>query len=185
MEDRVKFTFSRQQLDGAEPISSAPNISDMQENDLKNVGFTFASKQFPDEYKWSRMGGWNVAFRASICRITFMKLFGTGVAALLMSINTSTGRYTSFSCAMSAAVNAIACFHYWFIWQLRAQTYGNTKYDKWRARVGRVPDEETALVREEREHDERVIYWQEVQCDGLRYSDWLCTLGASPSRHFP
>jgi hypothetical protein len=118
---RVKFTFSKNQLEGSEPISDAPKsgsnlyVSNLKETDLREVGFTFATQQFPNEYQWSRMGGWNVAFRASICRIAFMKLFGTGVAAFLMAINPSTGRYTSFSCAMSAAVNAIACFHYWFI----------------------------------------------------------------------
>lgn len=64
-----------------------------------------------------------------------------------------------------------------FAGSIRAQTYGNDKYDRWRARVGRAAGEDESLLQEEKEHDERVIYWQEVQCDGLRYSDWLCTLG--------
>ena len=127
MDGRVQFKFSKDQLEGTEPTSGAGlYVSKIQEKDLEKVGFTFATQQFPNKYQWSRMGGWNVAFRASICRIAFMKLFGTGVAAFLMAINPSTGRYTSFSCAMSAAVNALACFHYWFICK-RARTLTTTR----------------------------------------------------------
>ena len=61
---------------------------------------------------------------------------------------------------------------------IRAQTFGTAKYDQWRATVGRAPNDDAALVDAERTHDEHVVYWQETQCDGLRYSDWLCTLGA-------
>lgn len=45
------------------------------------------------------------------------------------------------------------------------------------ARVGRVAEEKADLLTDEREHDARAVFWQEVTVDGLRFSDWLCTLG--------
>ena len=52
-----------------------------------------------------------VPFRASVVRIVFFKLFGTGILAGLIALAQSTDRETSISCALAAAVNAIACVH--------------------------------------------------------------------------
>ena len=176
----LSFKFARVSLGGPEAQAVAPTggaLNVIEEDDLAKAGLTLASREYPDEYAFSRMGGWNVAFRASVIRVTFFKLLGTGVAAFLMSINPHTGRYTSFSCAISAAVNFIACGHYFRIWNVRQQTFGGPRYDKFMSEVGRAPFEDKALLKAEAEDDERRVYFQEVTVDGLRFSDWLCTLG--------
>jgi hypothetical protein len=112
-------------------------VAERGEDALRNAGVRFAFSEQPDEYRFSRMGGWPVPFRSSITRvrtalaqplsviftgwlsdsallrqvITF-KLVGTGIAAFLMANNPHTGRFTAFSCALCAAVNAIATVHY-------------------------------------------------------------------------
>jgi len=43
--------------------------------------------------------------------------------------------------------------------------------------VGRVSSEDEALVKKEKKEDDAKIFWQEINVDGLRYSDWLVTLG--------
>ena len=53
--------------------------------------------------------------------------------------------------------------------QVRLQLYGGPKYDTFMAKVGRAPAENEALVAKQEAHDERVVYWQEVTVDGLRY----------------
>lgn len=183
---------------GAAPEGLNPN--DLREESLRKVGFEFSSNQMDDAYLFSRMGGWNVTFRASVIRICFFKLLGTGIAAAFVAISPHVGAYTAWSCTMCAAVNLVACGHYWYLWQTRLQTYRGAKYDKWTANVGRVPAEDKALLAAETEHDKSVIFFQEVTCDGLRYatllahcfalslahalfclmfrshSDWLCTL---------
>jgi len=77
---------------------------------------------------------------------------------------------------MCAAVNFIACFHYWYIWATRLQTYRGTQYDKFMSKVGRVSSEDKALIEQEKKDDNQKIFWQEINVDGLRYSDWLVTL---------
>ena len=157
-------------------ISGAANPNNVTEESLKAVGFEFASNALPDEYMFSRMGGWNVTVRASVIRIVFMKLLGTGLAAAFMATSPHVGSFTAWSLTMAAAVNIVACAHYWRIWALRNQSYLGPKYDKWMANVGRAPTEDRALVAAEKEHDQRAVYFQEVAVDGLRFSDWLCTL---------
>ena len=90
-------------------------LAELSQEDLGKFGIEFSSKQLPDEYLFSRMGGWGVTFRGSIIRVAFFKLLGTGIAALLVALLPSTGRYTAFSCVLAAAVNFVACGHYWRI----------------------------------------------------------------------
>ena len=173
----LSFKFGQVKLGGHEaeyrPAATGGAVRSVQEDDFAKAGLTFSSNQRPDKYMFSRMGGWNVSFRASVIRITFMKLLGTGVAAAFMAINQHTGRYTSFSCAMAAAVNFIACAHYWRIWSVRQQTFGGRKYEPFMSEVGRAPVEDKGLLKAEKENDERLIYFQELTVDGLRHSD--CT----------
>lgn len=142
------------------------------ERDLKKRGFLLANNELPDEYKFSRMGGWSVSVRSSIIRITFFKLIGTGIAAAFMALNVHTGRYTAFSCALAAAVNFVAAWHYHRIWQIRQQVFNGEDYRPLMSQIGRKS------TSEEQEKDEAIITFQEVAVDGLRHSDWLCTLGA-------
>lgn len=62
---------------------------------------------------------------------------------------------------------------------IRKQIYGGPRYDRWMARVGRASAENENLLKEEREHDARAIYWQEVAVDGLRCADSACQLRAA------
>jgi len=105
-----------------------------------------------------------------------MKLLGTGLVAAFLAFSSHVGEFTSWSLAMSAAVNFVACWHYYRIWDVRNQVYLGQKYAHWTAKVGRAPAEDTALLAAEKEHDGRVVYIQETIVDGLRHSDWLCTL---------
>lgn len=98
-----------------EATGGAANPNNLGERDLKRAGLNFSSAEFPDDYMFSRMGGWNVTFRSSIIRITFFKLFGVGLAALFLSQSNYVGQYTSFSLALCAAVNFVACGHYWCV----------------------------------------------------------------------
>lgn len=180
MPGRLSFAFSKGAI---APTQGA--VSKVNEESLRTVGFEFASTQGPPRYSFSPMGGWNPSFRSSIVRIAMLKLLGSGIVAAFLSISPHGGRYTGFSLSLSAGVNFVAVFFYYRIWQLRAQLFGGAKYDHWTATVGR----EAAIVQEEgqplkadpqEEHDKHVIYWQEVEVDGCRYADWLCTLGNCP-----
>lgn len=169
MSDRLSFAFEK---------GDVPAIVEaVGEDKLPKYGFELASMQGPPKYSFSSMGGWNPSFRASFVRVAMLKLFGTGIAAAFLAISPHTGRYTGFSLSLSAAVNFVACYFYYRIWQLRAQLYGGQKYDRWMAVVGRetpLPQEEgqplkaSKALEEQKEHDKHVIYWQEVEVDGCR-----------------
>ena len=62
----------------------------------------------------------SVLLRTGIVRFAFFKLFGTGIVALISACRALNGK-VAYSCALSAAVNAVACFHYYFIWSTRRQ----------------------------------------------------------------
>lgn len=171
-----RFAFSKEALEGQEEIGEAINPNNIDESTLKQAGFNLSSNEMDDEYLFSRMGGFNVVFRSSIIRITFMKLLGTGVVAAVIAAAGTAGKSTTWSLGVCAAVNFIACYHYHFIWQTRLQTYRGTQYDKFMSKVGRVSSEDKALIEQEKKDDNQKIFWQEINVDGLRYSDWLVTL---------
>ena len=69
----------------------------------------------PEKWRFSPMGECGqVPFRGGVVRFVFFKLFGTGIVALLCAARAA-DRKASFGCALSAAVNAVACFHYWLV----------------------------------------------------------------------
>jgi hypothetical protein len=77
----------------------------------------------PDKWRFSPMGDCGqVPFRGGVVRFVFFKLFGTGIVALLCAARAA-DRKASFGCALSAAVNAVACFHYALIWSARMQIF--------------------------------------------------------------
>lgn len=182
MPGRISFAFANQAV---APVGGA--VSRINEESLRKQGFELSSTQGPPKYHFSRMGWWNPNVRSSIVRVPLMKLMGTGIASALLALSPHVGRYLGFSLALSAAVNFVASYFYYRIWQLRAQLFGGSKYDRWTAVVGRdvgttAADEEGSLLKpasskEQDEHDKHVIYWQETMVDGQRYSDWVCTLG--------
>lgn len=129
------------------------------------------------------MSGWNVSFRASIVRVAMLKLFGTGIVAALLAVSPRTGRYVGFSLSLSAAVNFVAVYFYYRIWQLRARVHGDAKHDHLAAVAGReelIVDKERQPLKskvekdsEQEKRDRRAIYWQEVEVDESRFADWL------------
>lgn len=126
-----------------------------------------AFTKLDDEYKFEDLGGCPIPFRASVVRIVFFKLFGTGILAGLVALSDSTDRKTSVSCALAAAVNAIACVHYVLIWRARAQDMP-VSYKAWAAKVPRtLPD--AKRVR-------NLVFAQETAVDG-----WRCASCKFPS----
>jgi len=155
---------------GRDEVGGAINPNNIDEGTLKEAGFNLSSNEMDDEYLFSRMGGWNVVFRSSIIRITLFKLLGTGVVAALMANAGTAGKSTTWSLGMCAAVNFIACGHYYYIWGTRLQTYRGPAYEKFMSQVGRVSASEKEALMEETTADNSKIFWQEVNVDGLRYA---------------
>ena len=104
----MPFKFSLPQLGKA-------TGNEFNEESLRLVGIELASNNLPDDHMFSRMGGWNVTFRASVVRITFFKLLGLGLVAAFMATSPHVGAFTAWSLTMSAAINLVACGHYWYI----------------------------------------------------------------------
>jgi hypothetical protein len=111
----MSLSFSFPQLGQATGGAVATNPDNFNEESLRRVGIEFASNNLPNDHMFSRMGGWNVTFRASITRITFFKLLGLGLAAAFMATSPHVGAFTSWSLTMSAAINLVACYHYNYI----------------------------------------------------------------------
>ena len=125
--------------------------------ELGNLDMAFS--KLDDNSKFEDLGGCPVPFRASVVRIVFFKLFGTGILAGLIALAQSTDRETSISCALAAAVNAIACVHYYLIWKTRAQDMP-VSYKAWGAAVPRTsPDPKRVR---------NLVFAQETAVDGWR-----------------
>ena len=121
----------------------------------------------PEKWRFSPMGDCGqVPFRGGVVRFVFFKLFGTGIVALLCAARAA-DRKASFGCALSAAVNAVACFHYWFIWRARMQMFPRS-LRQFEAPIGNP-------VKDAKDDDERVRL-QDFFVDGWRFSDWAITL---------
>jgi hypothetical protein len=117
--------------------------------------------QLKDEDRFTNMGGCPVAFRASVVRIVFFKLLGTGVlcAFTAASVGTSAG----YSCALCAAVNFVACVHYLLIWAWRGQVLPES-LQTFASKIG-APGRDDG-------NDGRRLLISENAVDGLRHSDW-------------
>jgi len=124
-------------INPSDVTKGAANPNNIDESSLKRAGFNLSSNEVDDDYLFSRMGGWNVVFRSSIIRvrfsphfaycctlltpiplvtqITFMKLLGTAIAAAMMAVSGTAGKSTTWSLGICAAVNFIACAHYWYV----------------------------------------------------------------------
>ena len=148
------------------------NPKDYDQRDLRALGFEFSSDQLSEEHRFE-LGGWSVSTRVSVIRITTMKLAGIGLTAALCAVNPNTGKYTAGSCALCAAVNAVACYHYMMIWRIRKQVFGGAKYARLAAEVG---GEEEQLVGGRQTREKAAIFFQENQVDWIRHSDWIVSL---------
>ena len=130
----------------------------------------------PDKWRFSPMGDCGqVPFRGGVVRFVFFKLFGTGIVALLCAARAA-DRKASFGCALSAAVNAVACFHYWFIWRARMQIFPRS-LRQFEAPIGNP-------AADAKDDDER-IRLQDFFVDGWRFSDWAVRAPCPPCRFPP
>ena len=106
----------------------------------------------------------SVLLRTGIVRFAFFKLFGTGIVALISACRALNGK-VAYSCALSAAVNAVACFHYYFIWSTRRQELPPSyKHMAFKLGGAAGPTEKDTI--------QRKILLQEYLVDGWRFSDW-------------
>jgi len=133
------------------PTGLPPNIND---NEYVNSSEGLVSEQL----KFGKV--FMVGFRASVVRLVFYKLLGTGVVAALVGVSSGTGPDLAFSCALSVGVNAIATYHYHHIWAVRAQ---------------RIPEAE-AFTRGGGGDQGAKVFLQEYLVDSYRFTDWLCTM---------
>jgi hypothetical protein len=134
-------------------------------NIIKNLPWS----QVPDKLNFGEMGGTRVDLRSSFVRLAFMKLLASGILVAFVSVH-STNSKVAFSCALSAAVNFVACAHYFMIWRIRSQAMsypylhwasGRDDSGQWVGR--RAEDSETEEVK---------IFVQETMVDGLRCAAW-------------
>tara|TARA_Y100000748_G_scaffold291555_1_gene279174 strand:- start:107 stop:1327 length:1221 start_codon:yes stop_codon:yes gene_type:complete len=129
-----------------------------------------AYSRFHDEFDFGRAGGCPVVVRASIVCLAFMKLAATGMLAALVALSTSSSE-AAFSCALAAAVNLVACFHYAWIWRIRAQ-HVPPAYAAWAHRKGAA--QATTDVTEAGKTKDREVneddrdFAQEVMVDSFR-----------------
>lgn len=154
---------------------------------LEKYGIRESHALLTDPYKWeSSMGGWSPSCRSSVVRVVTFKMFGTAIGCAIMANHPQVGRWTGHSCAMCAAVNFVAGFHYILIWMVRAQVLPES-YNLWKVKVGHryVPlktnenganDANKKKIDEQTLRDNQVIFAQETIVDGLRSTDWACTL---------
>ena len=85
-------------------------LSDPEATDTSLVAYAVPN-QLKKEKRFTDMGNaCPVSCRASVVRLTFMKLLGTGLLAAFMAGSVRSD--LAYSCALAGGVNAVAAFHY-------------------------------------------------------------------------
>lgn len=145
-------------------------IADSEKGAVKqeNVGGLYENlpfNQLPDELRFSPMGGIPPVFRSGIVRVALAKLAIAGVIAALAAIQ-ATNSDAAFSCTLAAAVNFVACAHYWFILKIREQ---NLPHAFWPFSSGRNTAGEW-VGRKETTNEDAKLFAQEFYVDGLRHA---------------
>ena len=159
----LTFNYTRQQLElgQVEPIG----VKVAPEERSLLLGQQNAEGTLPGELRFEAMGAAPVQCRASIPRVAFMKLFGTGVLAAATGMAHSSDPGVASSCALAFAVNAVACAHYVLIWRIRAQAFGLKPYNNLMVGFGRGSDYKDEVAK-----NANKLYAQELATDGLRYA---------------
>jgi hypothetical protein len=145
--------------------------------DRRNVakGELSSTEVLSGDFRFEAGAGLPVPCRASIVRIVFFKLLGTGVLAAISGA-TATNREAGLSCAYAAAVNTVACAFYVLICSIRAQNFSSTHaYGPFMLTVGRGAD-----YKKEQAANAQKLFAQETSVDGLRHSDVSCALSPCP-----
>ena len=80
MAGRLSFSFAKKTFNSSPVGNLAADSSNLltkitqkadsvDETTLKRYGFTMSHNEFPNEFLFTRMGGWSVVFRSSIIRV--------------------------------------------------------------------------------------------------------------------
>ena len=123
--------------------------------------------------RFQAVGGCPVPLRASVLRLVLFKLLGTGVFAALTATGSENPHIVK-TCALAAAVNAVAVLHYMFILRIRTQSISTKPLSAWMVGLGRAT--EPRAVEEQARQNENKLFAQEVAVDSLRSGDWAITL---------
>lgn len=124
----------------------------------------------PTNLTFSPVGGFPVMVRSGVVKIAFMKIAATGVLAGLVAI-TSDNVKVAFSCCLAAAVNFVACMHYYVIWRIRAQHLPYA-YMRWAL----DHDKNNTFNNTGIDENKGKMFAQEMAVDGLRHTDWAVRL---------
>lgn len=120
-------------------------------------------EQVDPSLRFQAIGACPVVFRASVIRVVFFKLIGTGVLAGLTAAGSSNPNVVK-SCALAAAVNTVAVIHYFFIWRTRLQTLNIGPLGA----VGVGLNRGTASFAEQASANAKKTFAQEIIVDSLR-----------------
>ena len=123
--------------------------------------------------RYQAVGGCPVPLRASVLRLVLFKLLGTGVFAALTSAG-SDNPHVVKTCALAAAVNAVAVVHYLFILKIRMQTVNAKPLSAWMIGLGR--EKTTDGINDQVQNNAKKLFAQEMAVDSLRSGDWAITL---------
>jgi hypothetical protein len=127
---------------------------DMEEQSLKGNVLTHPSFVTPYDTP--------TFLRSAMLRVVAGSLALAACVALSTSIVSATGD-DRLSCALSFATCAVAFYHYSKLISIREQTAMRVKLSA----PGAVPSGQATELK---------LSWQELNCDAVRYSDWMVTL---------
>ena len=99
------------------------------EPEEKNIllGEFNSTDQLSNELRFEAGAALPVPCRASVTRLVFVKLLGTGILAAVSGAR-ATDKDVALSCAFAAAVNGVACLHYYIIVRARLDSNPHTLY---------------------------------------------------------
>ena len=116
-------------------------------------------------------GGLSVELRGFIVRLVFMQIAISGVVCFVIALTHDAPNTVTFSCALAASVNIIACLHYKRIWEIRSEAPSPAGIQMQNGQASEQ-EKDANTVQKQKEHK----YAQETVVDGLRYGDWMVTL---------
>lgn len=138
---------------------------------ISNTADNFPHRLIPDQLRFGANG--EPFFRTSVPFVCFAAVAATGLLSALVCLYT-TDKDAAFLCALSAAANFVACWHYSLISKIRSQ---NFPYSYMHLQTGRAPDG-AWVGKTDPEGDateDAKLFAQELYVDALRYGEWATT----------
>ena len=171
-EENEQLTGPSDKVDGSRDVEILLRTLGAGEGPGRTLGGNYQSDAALDpKYRFQDIGAAPVSCRASVVRITFMKLLGIGMVSAYFGQASWISRDAAISCAFAAGVNLVACVHYWFIWGIRAQSWSDGVYSKFMVKIGYK-----GLMDLQSYDLQQKLFAQETAVDSLRHTDWTCTL---------